>query len=770
MRRAPANARDQLAFAWVRSHPGLKAWRIALAEWARQSFGKGRAIQAGNKILEYLQLHPGPADPEMFCRRDRRHAVSLVDWYRGLGHKAEHKVLAAMRAFFAWYLEEKLAGADLTGEPIPSRRHWNPIPVPRGVPAPVVTAREALPIRRIRELFEILVENDSAWSKSLGWDLTAVRDPQSGQRITVWCPVRTWVLALKLLLPLRLSQLQRVDSGEGDTLRYLDGQWQANTGPHAPTGARPVQQGFLRAYETDRGRITGFWINTNKTAARLANGEDRGYAMPWEHRAAIALVDRLARWQATYNPIKQPLAWSQLHDRTIQLTAPRSGRVHFLTRDPNGRHRNEPITQGRIQGLWLKVNVELERRLRERGECLADGRPIRLTRRDDHGNLVARYDLHSLRVSWLTALATDGGVPLDLLSKSVAGHGSRTMTAYYVKRDPLRAAELLREAEGRIDRGEEQALARQLIQEARDHPDGAHGALSAGWAALTGSDGQDLTVVDVGLCPVGRSRCGDGGPPRGDGTHGPVPGGAFNCILCRFLMTHQAFLTSLVARANVASMNLELTGDAIARARTAAHQAENRWAERAAAGEPDDGLSVSQARDRLAQLEDEHAIHLMSWDTARRLSLNVIEKQQTPGPHLMVAGEPSDLTIAVRATSSFELMDAVCRAATVHFCPPQERAIAVQRRGQGLDDWLEANGRPRRFLHLDEDQSLAAGNAATRLLRQLCPTHDLGTELLTRHATSADVVGGVERLLSEAAPASPSGTGLRLILPVKVLD
>lgn len=766
-RNGAVDARAELQFAWFKQHGRLECWRQALEDWASQSSGKSHAITAGNLILRYLLQHPrAPSDPELFCRRDYANPVSLTEWYARLNHKTAQGIQARIHKFFAWYLDEYLAGIDQRGEPVPSTDHWNPVELLRSAAKQTETAREPIPMRLLREAVDLLMADDCAWPRSLGWDMMQKVDPITGKRTSVWCPVRTYTLALKLLLPLRLSQLQRVDSGEGDSLRYRDGKWVANTGPHAPRRGRKVRNGFLRCYETDQGPLTGFWINTNKTAARLQDGSDRGYEMPWPHAEAIALVERLAQWQETENPVRRPLQWRALYNRNIRLTAPRSGSVYFLTRDPNGMCRNEPITSGCVYKLWHKLIAEIERKMAARGECLADGRPIRLTYRCSRGRAISLYDLHSIRVSWLSALA-ECGVPLDVLSKSVAGHATVTMTAYYIKRDAASMAEHLRTAEARVERDAEKEFARYLVEKARSSPRGA--SASVGMLAIAESDGANLTLTEIGMCPVGRSRCGDGGPPMGDGRHAPVPGGLYNCVSCRFLLTGPAFLSGLVARFNIAEVNVELQHHSIVRDRAELREAENRWAERVAAGESDDGTSVSQLRDRLANAEALYATHVGSRDAARRLVDAAMRAQQADPERqaLISPGRASDLVVSVRATSSVELMDAVCRASEVHHVPPEIRSLAVQRRGRALDTWLMDNKRMPRFLRMDEEQSLQAGNAATRLLRQLLPGGDLGTDLLTRDLVEVeDLLARVDRVLEHSGEVGrpTSGKGIPIAL------
>lgn len=51
----------------------------------------------------------------------------------------------------------------------------------------------------------------------------------------------------------------------------------------------------------------------------------------------------------------------------------------------------------------------------------------------EHSDKTTYYPLHSLRVSLITAFALEGGVPMPVLSKCIAGHARLVMTLYYTK-------------------------------------------------------------------------------------------------------------------------------------------------------------------------------------------------------------------------------------------------------------------------------------------------------------------------------------------------
>ncbi|WP_421136436.1 tyrosine-type recombinase/integrase [Pseudomonas sp. NFX15] len=221
------------------------------------------------------------------------------------------------------------------------------------------------------------------------------------------------------------------------------------------------------------------------------------------------------------------------------------------------------MTDVRIRNLWLKLMDEMERRLADVGETLSNGDPIRLvlTRDKKTGQpSTATFDLHSLRVSLITAMYEEG-VPPEYLMK-IVGHATVLMTLYYTKLHvetlTLRMDEALLERQRKSQAemaGFIKSASRQELEQAvvYRHP-------SALDAASSGT-GVGLLVMDHGICPVAAKRCHEGLVVQ-DLTSNvtrfqAVPGGASNCARCRFFMTGPAFLFGLEAHVNDLSYRLK---------------------------------------------------------------------------------------------------------------------------------------------------------------------------------------------------------------------
>ncbi len=174
-------------------------------------------------------------------------------------------------------------------------------------------------------------------------------------------------------------------------------------------------------------------------------------------------------------------------------------------------------------------------------------------------------DLHTLRVSLITAYATEGGVPIQILSKCVAGHATILMTLYYNKPGPAHVTEALAQAQHRIQQAETNNFLRFLQNEEIRHANPfVVSNDAAGSSALQQSAPGSWVVGDIGICPVGGSLCHQGGPilnsAKSKPQYAPVPGGAKNCAKCRFFITGPAFLGGLVAHFN--SVGVALTAAA----------------------------------------------------------------------------------------------------------------------------------------------------------------------------------------------------------------
>jgi hypothetical protein len=157
------------------------------------------------------------------------------------------------------------------------------------------------------------------------------------------------------------------------------------------------------------------------------------------HPEVLRWLEKLRDWQVKYNPITAPTPWTELelrHTRNPMSDASLKamGSTCFLFRDAaaQGDDRFRPVVSNALGRLWYKLLRTLE------NECVANkvldlaGNRLVFVRAETKV-VTTYYPLHSLRVSLITAYALEGGVPMAILSKCIAGHARLIMTLYYTK-------------------------------------------------------------------------------------------------------------------------------------------------------------------------------------------------------------------------------------------------------------------------------------------------------------------------------------------------
>ena len=732
--------KSDVRFLWAtEADPGLDRWQHCLAQWLAERPVKSQALKLGEFFLNYLLANPAVTrNPEEFCRRSYTPPVPYRDWLerRHRNSRALFDTNNLGAEFIDWLLDVRLSTPDDHGRPVRSPDHWNPITRLQRKQQAIQTHREALPTRYIRELIQILTEDDFAWPKRTPSEWLSWFDHETGQWEKIWSPVRVSALLLKLYLPLRTAQVRMLDSGEADSERYVDYRWVRNTGPFAPHKNTVVRRGFLRKF-TDplSGQIyTGFFVNTNKTQDRGRDEEDRGYEIPWQHQDAIGVITDLLRWQERYNPISAPQCWAGLHDQGL-IRAGRSGKFArrgdacFLFRDPRGTYRNEPLTDSRLRPFWIALLDELERRVADRGETLPDGSPIPFIGKRDArtGNpLRPIYDLHTLRVSLITALATEGGVPIPILSKCIAGHASILMTLYYVKLGASQITETLAEAQKKIGLQEQRNFVRFLRSAEHETLASlvAHNDAS-GVTALHENAPGSWVIGDKGICPVGGALCDKGGPKLTANPqlsdYAPTPGGPRNCVRCRFFITGPAFLGGLVAHFNALGVRLLAAAERFRTEEAAIRKLEDEVARtdeqtRRSSLMADLHAAHDHHQRGMKEVDDlAHNLHAVYRLTERCKAIVAAARTQPSGNfNLVLVGDRTDFEAAIEMTTDFELMNSVCQAARVY--PGDDPTVANLRRARILDVMLARNGCRPVFSTLTEEEALAVGNEFVNLL------------------------------------------------------
>jgi hypothetical protein len=418
----------------------------------------------------------------------------------------------------------------------------------------------AMPTKFVSLCKDILSANDYAFPKSLGFEYY---ESDNG-RSSYWCPVNTILFLIMLELPLRKIQVTSLDSGEGDNLWYDNKQkkWIKNTSTHAgywgAVGAKQKVRGVLSPSSTTADKVD-LYINTNKTAdIKEQFSEKSGYKIPWHNETVIGHVNFLRTWQEKNNPVECPLSYADIPQNTF-ANAPTKGAIEimpdrfYLFRSWLNTTSNEaPVADFRAFKFWHHLMEELEKRLHESGEDLT----IILKRKKTSNEPIASiFTPHGLRVTGLTSFM-EAGVPIEVLSKIVAGHASILMTLHYIKYNNAHISDVLNKAQKEIEDSSQQNFSIWLKEtswsDAEKYSvfnDSNH--YEGEWSAQKHSLFENR---QLGICPTAGTTCNTGGKIVHKAgikkVYGPVSGGAGNCIMCRYFITGKPWLVPLWLKTN----------------------------------------------------------------------------------------------------------------------------------------------------------------------------------------------------------------------------
>lgn len=606
-------------FNWVVKERGdaWESWRQLLSGWIGTQTGSiGVKINAMNWFLvHYLPIVQGGTSPDLFFQTGDN------GFLPELGPLLEASMTTAVAVknqnwiveLLDWIITHSYSEPNDHGVPIALVK--NPLSKRKHKTLTTETVNNPLPYAYIRELREILCPlprstfRDWEWAQSQSGQLRSdfgdwfpvdqsIIDRADddcvwrykNERYEIWSPVRAIALYIKLHLPLRTYQVRFLDSGEADTWRYERGDWILNQRHSFSMGREknPWSRGvFCRIHSPDIGEVmTGLYVSTNKTADQNKDSRERGYTIPWQNEDVLYWLERLRNWQEKYNPINAPTPCSILKDKHIGSVKTDEqkkdmGSMCFLFRDPTALlgECDKPIASHSLSNLWYRLLSELEGRIAARGQTLANGSKLKLVQPIDPrlNTLPTKtyFPLHSLRVSLLTCYSMEGRVPIQVLSKLIAGHSRIIMTLYYAKPTPAMVSQVVANASERISHVEDESL-KVFLQDANMRQIQSKTAfLDAGAieAALVNRNALGWEQRHIGLCLVGGNSarsdemssiggCWNGGevigPSSKGSSYGPVPHGIENCVRCRWFITDARYLPALVAHLNILSYRASL--------------------------------------------------------------------------------------------------------------------------------------------------------------------------------------------------------------------
>ncbi|MGY3040822.1 hypothetical protein ACVWWQ_002453 [Rhodanobacter sp. TND4EL1] len=741
--RKKAPPRRDVEFHWAsESNQGIEVWRKYAADFmAVQRLAKPSRVSAINIFFDYLIASHLERDPAVYLSGLASEEFSTKN----------PRLYNYVHEFIDWMLREHFA-EEIDGSLQIKRPFRNPLSkktidsTNKGE-----THRDAIPKWLLDRIIVELTRNDYEWARnwgsshSVGGDMFPQIDPSTGLTIWTWSPIRAFALHAKLLHPMRGFQVRMLDSGEADDLIY-DLKHNAllpNVNKVRSSSGSRAQKGVL---QISGDRSTGIsypclFINTNKTADIWRDPDDRGFVSPYAPDNLLALLCKVRDWQTTFNPIEEATKWIDVKEHFLSRTESqlRGMETCFLFRDAAGRNTAHPLTDGRLNNMWAALLYRVQCEVNEE-LALSGAETIQLVAYDPrHGPVQPRYDLHTIRVTLITSLL-ENGAPIEILGK-IVGHKSIVMTAYYAKFSPAYIKDVIEAAVSREALTAKESFVRDKRTMDFENASSLGCGVDGVDALRQARDGLGVVFDDDGICPVNKSRCGDGGPRMTDrlskNLYGPVPGGQRNCASCRFRVSGPPFLIGLIATWNVKSAQAhELAGER--KAAVAPYQELMQQAEAArSAGERFEGAPLLvKARAAVESIESALDAKLAELISVNRLvleSLELLKLENVDSEVRLIANDTMSLTeVQVQETTTFDLWDRVCQSAEffTHAWSESEniRALSLRRW-----DWVLAKlgFKESPLFLLDDHTGIKVINELSRLMRSR-----LGTEEFLKFADS----------------------------------
>lgn len=811
-----------LTLGWITQDLGSQwlQWQQYVAEWiASQDVNVSGRLAGVKHFLYYLKTKaPYAVDlAMMFKGHPGGHKVTSEEFNGYLltvgSNRSNSEYVAFVVALCDHILKHYLNAKDDDGISVPLFR--NPFEKIKSYKSNTETVHSPLPYRYIQQLRQTLCpypidnsSNKTPWvgrhfrdwhwainylqSSNLAWmEVSPERiDPSDPDCIArtrtifrkvgklkqkveiheIWSPVMAMFLFTKLHLPLRSFQVRFLDSGEGDTWRYEQGQWVENTKHAFKYGSpkRPYQKGvFRRIYDSMSERFsTGIYVSTNKTADQNKDEIQRGYTIPWQHEEILYWLEKLRNWQEKYNPIDRLTKGSELEASHIgrakaktQLEA--MGEFSFLFRERNSIFPIPPNAP--LANSWYRLLSKLEEDVFTTGQTLANGEHLRFVK--DYGydyegqeasKVATEYPLHSLRVSLITCYTMDTALPLPVISKLLAGHTRLLMTIYYNKITPSVIAEKMKEADtALVEKGEgslrnflADAEMNQIQLRSAYHSDQYNSVETA----LANRNPIGWEERATGLCLVGGNSvrsdesstvggCWNGGPLNRDSVsahlriYDPVPHGPENCPRCRWFITDATYLPALNSHFNQVSYK---TYQAAELAVEIERQLEALKDELFIAEEAGDvflkhrELQVLERRYEKQRVEaDEYAKdYIATFNLINRvIQIENRRGDDDEGQKLVAVGSSDDLNVSMKfIETNSELLHLSLLCEDAEFYPDLHddlrKTPVIVKRTNALSRMMAYSGYQPIFLEMDEHTQLIAGNAIMRKMAKIANQDD----------------------------------------------
>lgn len=772
------------SFEWVLEYDNnLQEWKELAEEWIRtQIRAKDKCLDALSKFFkEYLILNDITRSIQEFLSKEYETPDFYEITYASLGNQKNAMNKAKkLVSFIDWIIVEKFSVEDDFGNKLLPAEFHNPLM--KYLPDFVIRSshnesdKNVLPYRYIKDLRNILCPPDVSCFRDWKFAQKASDSTRQGGNwfivdesvidkndadcvfryrasskyersikglpemvYELWFPGISVALFTKLLLPLRTYQVRMLDSGEMDTFKYIQptrnmpGQWIKNDS-HLSKGTEnnPFERGVLRKFkdQTTQMEMTGFFINTNKTADINKDEADKGYEIPWQYEEVQYWLTKLREWQQKYNPVSKPTPWAELTSTHFgrmkdKKILKQMGTATFLFRNPTfPTEEHLPIANDSIRNIWYKSLSKLEENLKSKS-ISDEERSLQFV---NPTSGYTYYPLHSLRVSLITAYALEGGVPMPILSKAIAGHARLVMTLYYTKVGISYVTDKMNQSEKNILENDIETFSRFLRDakyEQLETSVATNDSIAYQAVIKAQKSGASIVICDKGICPKGCFGCDSGGTYVNDDTdkttYGPVPGfPEQNCVRCRWFVTGPAFLPGLVHHFNVIGYNMGETGKRVINYQNEIELFENQRYE------CELNCNVFTKHHELLKYEQLYTQEIQKNDKLANdynATLRLIDKcikiiKYAPSKdsvQLVPVGSITDVGLNIRNVEhELEQLQIICNGAELF--PETDASKAVLQRSQIIDLTLINNGKKPVMFSLSDEEQLIAGNQFMRIL------------------------------------------------------
>jgi hypothetical protein len=556
------------------------------------------ANSAFKTLLDYISLHLQL--DEVKTIDDFRELIAVgrtgdarwLHYLENVSKKSVRSKATYIRDYLVWVMLEHAIDMDDGYEPLLSRLEYERVLKMqfRGGGVKDETPKAVIPYRVHQIATEILYDANYKWAKTL--DHLYFEDEYG---VSVFNPTIPNLLAVLFTVPVRGIQAQCLDSGEGDPYKFNfeKSLWELNDGRHADywkaKGSANKQRGFLcrdNSLVSDTRKATDYdengdpavrsaymYINTNKTADRnVAFSDNSGYVIPWHQLEVLSIVQRQLEFLKKHHPVNKPSNFMDIDSKevkqilgsdptdAVKKLIPSRFYLFRCNLNPVKKAWNFPPTKVLLIRTWNALMLEIQKRLDEEGadySVVSKSKMEKFQKNIGGGNSYISYlTIHCTRVTGITRLE-EAGVPINIISKFVAGHANIRTTYRYTKHDREYVHQQITEAQSKISRNMQMSLSSDLkkasVEEARVMAYIPY-IYNSSWEAVKERAWNSNTL---GICPNAGTLCEEA---LKDNEY--TFNGVGKCLNCKYLISGKPYLISIWSHINSLMYKAKKTNDA----------------------------------------------------------------------------------------------------------------------------------------------------------------------------------------------------------------